>query len=73
MDASWHGMTGAANAAQYHSGRKAAGPVMPGNLMLPAPNSYRSIFRHADGSHDWKTELDCKRFADPTEKLDVKS
>ncbi|KAF2147072.1 uncharacterized protein K452DRAFT_282057 [Aplosporella prunicola CBS 121167] len=31
---------------------------MPGSLMLPAPNSYRSIFRHADGSHDWKTELD---------------
>lgn len=31
---------------------------MPGSLMLPAPNSYRSIFRHADGTYDWRTELD---------------
>lgn len=31
---------------------------MPGNIALPTPNSYRSIFRHADGSHDWQTELD---------------
>ena len=31
---------------------------MIGNLALPTPNSYRSIFRKADGSHDWKTELD---------------
>lgn len=31
---------------------------MPGSLMLPAPNAYRSIFRKADGSHDWQTELD---------------
>lgn len=26
--------------------------------MLPPPDSYRSIFRHEDGSYDWKTELD---------------
>lgn len=26
--------------------------------MLPSPDSYRSIFRHKDGSYDWKTELD---------------
>jgi 4-aminobutyrate aminotransferase-like enzyme len=26
--------------------------------MLPSPDAYRSIFRHPDGSHDWKTELD---------------
>ena len=25
---------------------------------MPAPNAYRSIFRHPDGSYDWKTELD---------------
>ncbi|KAK2850568.1 hypothetical protein FQN49_005536 [Arthroderma sp. PD_2] len=31
---------------------------MPGNLMLPAPDDYRSIFRFPDGSYDWKTELD---------------
>lgn len=58
MDVSWHGMTAAANGAQYHAGRKGYGPVMPGNFALPAPNAYRSIFRHPDGSHDWKTELD---------------
>ena len=55
---SWHGMTGAALGAQYHAGRAGYGPNMVGNLALPTPNSYRSIFRHADGSHDWKTELD---------------
>ena len=26
--------------------------------MLPQPNAYRSIFRHKDGSYDWKTEMD---------------
>ena len=31
---------------------------LPGNFALPAPNAYRSIFRHADGSHDWRTELE---------------
>lgn len=31
---------------------------MPGNLILPAPNAYRSIFRHPDGSYDWRAELD---------------
>jgi 4-aminobutyrate aminotransferase-like enzyme len=31
---------------------------MPGMHMLPSPDSYRSIFRHSDGSYDWKTELD---------------
>lgn len=30
---------------------------MPGNLILPSPNAYRSIFRHADGSYDWESEL----------------
>lgn len=58
LGASWHGMTGSAVGAQYHSGRSGYGPTMPGNLMLPCPNAYRSIFRHADGSYDWKTELD---------------
>lgn len=58
LGGSWHGMTGSAVGAQYHSGRKGYGPMMPGNLMLPTPNAYRSIFRHADGSYDWKTELD---------------
>jgi 4-aminobutyrate aminotransferase-like enzyme len=26
--------------------------------MLPSPDSYRSIFRHKDGSYDWQSELD---------------
>lgn len=26
--------------------------------MLPSPNAFRSIFRHSDGSYDWKKELD---------------
>ncbi|GAB7346654.1 hypothetical protein MBLNU459_g1784t1 [Dothideomycetes sp. NU459] len=58
LSASWHGMTASAVGAQYHSGRQGYGPTMPGNLMLPAPNAYRSIFRHPDGAYDWKTELD---------------
>lgn len=57
LAASWHGMTGASLGAQYHAGRSGYGPNMIGNLALPTPNSYRSIFRKADGSHDWKTEL----------------
>ncbi|EPS36718.1 hypothetical protein H072_9708 [Dactylellina haptotyla CBS 200.50] len=57
LSASWHGVTGAAIGAQYHSGRAGYGPVMPGNFALPAPNAYRSIFRHPDGTYDWETEL----------------
>ncbi|KAL2357707.1 dialkylglycine decarboxylase [Cryomyces antarcticus] len=55
---SWHGMTAAAVGAQYLSGRAGYGPNMPGNHPLPAPNAYRSVFRHSDGTHDWQTELD---------------
>lgn len=58
LAASWHGMTGASLGTQYHAGRSGYGPNMVGNLALPTPNAYRSIFRHADGSYDWKTELD---------------
>jgi 4-aminobutyrate aminotransferase-like enzyme len=58
LGASWHGMTAQALGAQYHFGRSGQGPVMPGMHMLPPPNSYRSIFRNADGSYDWEKELD---------------
>ncbi|KAJ6141004.1 hypothetical protein N7497_011897 [Penicillium chrysogenum] len=34
------------------------GPLMPGMLMLPPPNAYRSIFRRADGSYDWEAEME---------------
>ncbi|KAH8833823.1 pyridoxal phosphate-dependent transferase [Flagelloscypha sp. PMI_526] len=30
---------------------------MPGTLILPAPNAFRSPFRNKDGSYDWETEL----------------
>ncbi|KAI1453563.1 pyridoxal phosphate-dependent transferase [Annulohypoxylon moriforme] len=58
VNGSWHGVTAQALSAQYHYGRKGQGPLMPGMHMLPAPNSYRSIFRKPDGSYDWETELD---------------
>jgi 2,2-dialkylglycine decarboxylase (pyruvate) len=55
---SWHGMTGAAASATYAAGRRGIGPPMPGSLAIPAPNAYRPRFRDADGSLDWRTELD---------------
>lgn len=58
LASSWHGMTGASLGAQYYAGRSGYGPNMIGNLALPTPNAYRSIFRNTDGSYDWKTELD---------------
>lgn len=58
VGASWHGVTAQALSSQYHFGRKGQGPLMPGQHMLPPPNTYRSIFRNADGSYDWEKELD---------------
>ena len=58
FDRSWHGMTSGAASATFSAGRRGYGPPMPGNLTLPTPNAYRSPFRHSDGSHDWRTELE---------------
>lgn len=58
FDRSWHGMTSGAAAATFSAGRRGYGPTMPGNFTLPTPNAYRSPFRHADGSYDWRAELD---------------
>lgn len=58
FDRSWHGMTSGAASATFSAGRRGYGPPMPGNLTLPTPNAFRSPFRHADGSHDWLTELE---------------
>jgi 2,2-dialkylglycine decarboxylase (pyruvate) len=58
FDRSWHGMTSGASGATYSAGRHGYGPTIPGNLSLPTPNAYRSPFRHADGSYDWRAELD---------------
>ncbi|ASM72036.1 MULTISPECIES: aspartate aminotransferase family protein [Roseobacteraceae] len=55
---SWHGMTAAAASATYSAGRKGYGPAAVGSLAIPAPNSFRPRFKHADGSLDWRTELD---------------
>lgn len=58
FDQSYHGSTHAAGAATYSLSRAGYGPLAPGNLIIPTPNSYRSVFRNADGSHDWQAELD---------------
>ncbi|KGO75826.1 Pyridoxal phosphate-dependent transferase, major region, subdomain 2 [Penicillium italicum] len=58
LGGSWHGVTAQALGAQYHFGRKGQGPLMPGMLMLPSPNAYRSVFRRADGSYDWEAEME---------------
>lgn len=57
FDRSWHGMTQGAASATFAAGRRGYGPPTPGNLVLPAPNAYRSPFRSSDGSHDWEAEL----------------
>lgn len=55
---SWHGMTQAAASATYSAGRKGYGPGAPGNFALPVPNAYRPDFTTADGSLDWRRQLD---------------
>ncbi|MEV0275273.1 aspartate aminotransferase family protein [Streptomyces sp. NPDC050610] len=55
---SWHGMTQAAASATYSAGRKGYGPAAPGNFAIPAPNTYRPDFTTADGSLDWRRQLD---------------
>ncbi|MEV0069134.1 MULTISPECIES: aspartate aminotransferase family protein [unclassified Amycolatopsis] len=54
---SWHGMTQAAASATYSAGRKGYGPATPGNFAIPAPNTYRPDFTHADGTLDWRRQL----------------
>jgi 2,2-dialkylglycine decarboxylase (pyruvate) len=58
MSRSWHGVTGGAAAATYSSSRRGYGPSMPGALVLPAPDSYRSRFIDDRGVYDWKGELE---------------
>jgi len=55
---SWHGMTGGAASATYSAGRRNAGPSHPGSMAVFAPNAYRPRFTDADGTLDWRTELD---------------
>lgn len=58
FSASYHGLTSGSGSATYSAGRKNGGPAMPGQLAFPAPYAYRSVFRKADGSYDWETEMD---------------
>jgi 2,2-dialkylglycine decarboxylase (pyruvate) len=58
MSRSWHGVTGGAASATYSSSRRGYGPSMPGALVLPAPDSYRSRFIDDRGVYDWKGELE---------------
>ncbi|MGP4112267.1 aspartate aminotransferase family protein [Streptomyces sp. 4N509B] len=58
FDRSWHGMSHGAGSATFSAGRRGHGPPTPGNFVLPTPNAYRSPFRAADGSHDWRAELE---------------
>ncbi|OLN89345.1 2,2-dialkylglycine decarboxylase 2 [Colletotrichum chlorophyti] len=58
MSASYHGLTSGSGSATYSAGRKNGGPAMPGQLAFPAPYAYRSVFRKADGTYDWETEMD---------------
>ncbi|CAK5271359.1 unnamed protein product [Mycena citricolor] len=55
---SWHGVTFGAASSTYQHTRKGYGPAAPGSLALPTPNGFRSPFRNADGTYDWKAELD---------------
>ena len=43
---SWHGMTSGAQSVNYVAGRQGYGPLMPGSLLLPAPNAYHCPVRH---------------------------
>ena len=58
LSRSWHGVTGGAASATYSSSRRGYGPAQIGSFVLPAPDSYRSGFIAADGTYDWRAELD---------------
>ncbi|MBV8187103.1 MAG: aspartate aminotransferase family protein [Alphaproteobacteria bacterium] len=58
MSRSWHGVTGGAASATYSSSRRGYGPGLPGALVLPAPDAYRSRFIDSRGVYDWQAELD---------------
>jgi 2,2-dialkylglycine decarboxylase (pyruvate) len=58
MSRSWHGVTGGAASATYSSSRHGYGPALPGALVLPAPDTYRSRFVDDRGVYDWRSELD---------------
>lgn len=60
LSRSWHGLTTAAASATYShaASRSGFGPNVPGNIVIPAPNSYRPDFVDADGELDWEAQLE---------------
>ncbi|KAM0270264.1 hypothetical protein ACHAQH_009485 [Verticillium albo-atrum] len=58
FSASYHGLTAGAASATYSTGRRAGIPSAPGHMSFPAPYAYRSPFRNADGTYNWRAELD---------------
>lgn len=51
---SWHGVTAAAAASTFKSGRRGLGPMIPGTYAIPAPNAFRPRFKDIS----WCEELD---------------
>ena len=49
---SWHGMTAGAQSSTYSNTRHGYGPVIPGNLSIPAPYAYRCPIKHCQGTCD---------------------
>ena len=49
---SWHGMTAGSQSSTYSQTRKGYGPVIPGNLSIPAPYAYRCPIKHCQNKCD---------------------
>ncbi|MEO1263285.1 MAG: aspartate aminotransferase family protein [Bacteroidota bacterium] len=49
---SWHGMTAGSQSSTYSHTRKGYGPVIPGNLSIPAPYAYRCPIKHCQNKCD---------------------
>lgn len=49
---SWHGMTAGSQSSTYSHTRTGYGPVIPGNLSLPAPYAYRCPIKHCQNKCD---------------------
>lgn len=48
----WHGMTAGAQSSTYSHTRQGYGPVIPGNLAIPAPYAYRCPIKHCKNKCD---------------------
>jgi 2,2-dialkylglycine decarboxylase (pyruvate) len=49
---SFHGLMGATTAVTYSMAHAGYGPLVPGNLAIPAPYAYRCPIRHCEGACD---------------------